>query len=312
MASTMQSPVETKRFSISNFIESAAKSVTLLILTSYALGYLILVIDDNAHGFFETNLIKPKAITTGAVFMFLIGLPISITQGTFFGAGSEPESKLQTLARVVVGSVDYLAACSAAALGMLLILTDDLHRGPPNFGIALAFLGLFCVVAINGILRFAAPRSYRSAPKAWIVIGILSLAGLAISIYILRFFAITRCLLWMFGVASLVNPYLSDIRRGIKVSFKPIVLGMILLGALATYTHYLFPDIKGSLGGGEPLASVFYISKEAPVHAGEKVKAVLLEASDSGFYIIFDGDNNATFIPRTLVTAIEFPAVSKH
>jgi hypothetical protein len=42
-------------------IEPATKMLTLLVVGSYALGYLIVVINENAYGFLETSLIKPRA-----------------------------------------------------------------------------------------------------------------------------------------------------------------------------------------------------------------------------------------------------------
>ena len=172
---------ENKTVSIGSMIEPATKMLTLLVVGSYALGYLIVVINENVYGVLETSLIKPRAITAGALFILFTALPISITQGTFFGKGSNSESKVETFARFLLGFVDYVAACSAAGLVMLFVFEDDLHGVSMTYGKAIALMGLFFVVSLNGLLRFSAPRFYRRAPLAWIVFGLFPCVGLSLA-----------------------------------------------------------------------------------------------------------------------------------
>jgi hypothetical protein len=298
--------------SVSGLLEFVTKFATLLVVSSYAIGYMIVLINENAHGFLETSLFKPRAITAGVIFILITVMPISITQGTFFPRGSEPESRREWLTRWLLGLVDYMAASFAAALMMLLVFIDDLHSAPMKEGRAFAFLGLFYVVSVNGFVRSAAPRFYRKRPTAWVVYSILCLAVLMVGAYILRGFMIMRCLGWMFGITILVNPYLSDIKRGIKFQFKIPVLTGTLLAAISVYSIHLFPFMKATWGGGAPVSTAIYLSKDSPIHPNEKVKAALLEASDSGFYVMFDGDEKATYVPKASVTAMEFTPPSKN
>lgn len=298
--------------SVQGVLEFVTKIATLLVVGSYAIGYLIVVINENAHGFLETSLIKPRAIAAGAVFILLTALPISLTQRTFFGRGLDPESKLEKYARLLLGLVDYLAACFAAGLMMLLVFTDDFHGPSVTLGKAIGFVAFLWVIGVNGILRFAAPRVYRERPTAWIVFCIVCLGGLSVGVYSLRGFTIMKCWAWMFGVTTLVNTHLSDIKRGIKFQFKVTALIAILLVAVSFYAVYLFPFMKATWGGGAPVPTAIYLSRDSPIHPSQKVKASLLEATDSGFYVIFDGDEKATYVPKTLVTAMEFSPSSGH
>lgn len=298
--------------SVAALFETITKMATLLVVGSYAIGYLIIVINDNAHGFLETSLIKPRAITAGAIFVLLTALPISLTQGTFFGKGADPESTLEMCTRLLLGLVDYLAACFVAGLMMLLVFTDDFHGAPVTGGKAIAFLALIYVISANGLVRFAAAKSYRRRPRTWVTFSILCLAGLAVAVYALRGLTIMKCWAWMFGITTLVNPYLSDIRRGIRLQFKVTALAGFLLGAVSVYSVYLFPFMKATWGGGAPVSTAIYLSKDSPIHPSQKVNAALFEASDSGFYVIFEGDEKATYVPKTSVTAMEFPPPSHH
>jgi hypothetical protein len=85
----------------------------------------------------------------------------------------------------------------------------------------------------------------------------------------------------------------------------------MVLAAVSTYSIYLFPHMKAAWGGGAAVPAVIYLSKDAPMHPGEKVKTALIEASDAGFYLIFEGSDKATYVPKGLVTGMEFYAPAK-
>jgi len=112
--------------------ELVTKNATLLVVSCYAIGYLIVVLNDNPHGFLETSLLKPRAITAGAMFILLMALPISVTQGSFFASGSERESGREMIARWLLGITDFSASCFAATLLMLLVFVDDLTGTPQS------------------------------------------------------------------------------------------------------------------------------------------------------------------------------------
>jgi len=69
--------------------------------------------------------------------------------------------------------------------------------------------------------------------------------------------------------------------------------------------------MKAAWGGGAAMPVVMYLSRDAPIHPSEKAKVALIEASDSGFYVIFDGNQKATYVPKALVTGMEFSAPAK-
>ena len=57
---------------------------------------------------------------------------------------------------------------------------------------------------------------------------------------------------WIFGIATLVNPYWSDYRRGVIPSFKLTALIPVVLVAVSTYSIYLFPHMKAAWVGVLP------------------------------------------------------------
>jgi hypothetical protein len=293
---------------VSTLLEPVTKMAALFAIICYAIGYLIAVINDSAHGFFEATLLRPRAVTAGLIFMLLAVLPISITDGAFFKRDPEveSESELEKLARFALGILDYSAACFAAGTVMLVVFTDNLHGAPLSRGRAFAFVAVVWVTSINGFVRFVARKFYRRRPIAWIAFSVVCLVGLTLAIDGLKGLPILRCLVWMVGVTAVVNPILYDVRRGLKFHISVPWFVAALLVAISLYSTYPFPYMKAGWGGGAPIATDVYLSKDSPVHPNEKVKAALLEASDSGFYVVFDGEQKATYVPRALVSAMEF------
>jgi hypothetical protein len=124
--------------------------------------------------------------------------------------------------------------------------------------------------------------------------------------YFLAGMTIFRSLIWMFGIATFVNPYLSDFNRGIRFQFKFPVIVSLLLGLISVYSIQMFPYIKSTWGGGAPLPAYLYLSKDSPIFPAQKMKVSLLEGADSGFYVVFENDKKTTYIPKAEVTAMEF------
>ena len=297
----------TRNPSVSTFLEFAAKMATVLIVAAYAIGYLIVTLNDNAHGFLDTSLVKPRAITAGILFMLLMTVPISATQGTFFPKNSETESDRETFTRGLLGLLDYFTSCAVGGLMMLFVFKDNLASTNSTQGRNLGFLLLCFVVTANGMARMAAEKHYRKRTTLWIVFSVICFLGLGIAVYNIRELALVRCLAWMFVFTSLVNAMLSDMKHGRKFHFRLPVMVALLLGVISMYSVYLFPFMKASWGGGAPVSTVIYLSKDSPIHPSEQAKAELLENSDSGIYVIFDGEEKTTYVPRYLVTAMEFP-----
>lgn len=306
MASTTQAP-DVNGKSVWEAVEPMTKFATLLIIASYSLGYVIVVINEQGYGFVEPDLLKPRAIIAGAVFLLFVALPVSITNGVFLKPAGV-ECDMDRAARWSISLADYFVASCAAAIGLVLLSVDGFPRGPGSSKMSVAVLVLLWVISANGFLRFGAPKTYKTKPKFWLCFSIACFVTLALSIYILRSSVIVRYFVWMVSIATIGNALLSDVKKGF--TFKPVVLTLVVLGVLSTYTKEIFPSVKATWGGGAPLKAVLYLSKDSPVHPGERVNVSLFEESNSSFYITFDGETHTTYLPRTYVSAIEFQPVT--
>jgi hypothetical protein len=287
-------------------LESFAKVAALAALASYAMGYLIVASNDAAHGFLETSLLKPRAIAAGAIFVLSVSLPISMTQHSFLERGEEVETFAQFATRVLLGLMNYALGCVASAwmLGMILQVPSNNERRP--VWQLTAFELLFLIFVIVAVTRTFQAKYYRQKSAIWL--GVLPVAMVAVvaGLWVKSTAPEWRCLLWMMGVTVLVNPYIADHRRGLKRNWSFAYLAAVLLGALAIYSHFLYPVMKAKWGGGAPVEATFYLSQAYPLHSGKPMKANVFEVSDSGFYVAFEGDASTAYVPSNSVLAIEY------
>src|SRR5207302_3594049 len=75
-------------------------------------------------------------------------------------------------------------------------------------------------------------------------------------------------------------------------------LSVPLLAALFSFSAEIYPHLKSSLGGGTPVPVVVYLSEVSRILPGQELAAELLEESDSGLYVVQNGQKQALFIPR--------------
>jgi hypothetical protein len=78
------------------------------------------------------------------------------------------------------------------------------------------------------------------------------------------------------------------------------------IGAVAAFSSFYYPQIKPSWGGGEPVPSTMYFTKDSLVSPGRSVSAKIVDETDAGFYVIGGNDKRATFIPRSEVVMVYY------
>lgn len=138
-------------------------------------------------------------------------------------------------------------------------------------------------------------------------IGVIALTGLNLfaivaSIYSLMHggFDLGHITTWFFVIAILL---LVEMRIVRDMGHWAIRLFIVLL-ALGSFAKYYYPRIKSSWGGGSPIPVVLYLSNDAPAVPGKQVQAVMLDESDTGYYVVPVHEEKAIFIPRNVVSLV--------
>jgi hypothetical protein len=109
--------------------------------------------------------------------------------------------------------------------------------------------------------------------------------------------------LWFFGVGAFGIWEFYSLRVNPQRWALTIFIGLALLGGFA---RFYYPHIKASWGGGSPVPVIVYLGREVPVSTCKQLKAILLDESDAGFYVVPGEEKKAMFIPRSAVSLIYF------
>ena len=201
----------------------------------------------------------------------------------------------------------YCTMFTFAVLSCRSLFFDDLSGTPVTWANSRGFIILLYLAMVSSIFLPGAKRNYRTYPKFCIVLGFLSIAIFAVGVYTSRGSVSIRSMAWIGALFLLTIEFLRD-ETGFTDTARRHPLGVValILAAVAIYATNLFPFMNAAWGGGSAPTAYVYFSKDSPVEPGERVKVALLEVSDSGFYLILDGRDKATYIPKSLVMAMEF------
>lgn len=301
----------------SPIVEPLTKGLTALAICSFATGFLIILVNEGNHGFLDASLLKPRAVLVGALFLFLVVLPVSFTQSRFIPRMDERETGTQRGARVGLSLLDYFSSCWAAWLvasiffvespiSSVIHIRDGVASTRPDvdwFGFICYFVVLF-TVGFNGILAFGKDvRAFNKAPRFWMTYSIVGLFALLLAAFGEWRTPSFRYLMWTILTSALFNSFFRDWRRGQFASFKVVGVIPFLVGSLSLYAAFLFPLIKSTWGGGSPVPALLTLANTT---LGPEIQVQVVEATDSGYYVIPAGQTNVTFVPKGAVEVIEF------
>jgi hypothetical protein len=303
-------------FSRLGVLEPITKAVTITAIISYAVGFLVLVINEGRLGFLDASLLKPRAMIVGVVALLLIILPISFTRGRFIRPRGEEESGGQILARIFLSLTDFLTSCGAAwLLASLVFVNSGADFITPVHGGAVVVYKLrsagwvlsLALIGINGLQAYPNDRrAYWKSPRLWIGYSVLWLALIAFAAWTQWRTGSAVYFVWSLLTSIVFHGYASDWRRGLIHSFKLPAALFWSLSLLSLYGTFLFPKIKSNWGGGTPIPALLTMASTRESAPTEELRVNLIEATDSGYYVMLDPQTNVTYIPKASVQAIEF------
>ena len=298
-------------------LEPITKAVTIGAIVSYAVGFLVIEINEGMLGFLDASLLRPRAMIVGAVALLLIALPISFTRGSYIRPPEkEKESKGHAFARLSLSIVDYLCACGMAWFLASFVFVGsfaDTMISVENGKVVrhtIQFFGWFVcilVITINGVLAFPTDRrKYWKAPRLWSLYSVFMLALIVFAICAMWRTGSATYFVWSLLTPILFHAYASDWRRGVIHSLKLTPVLFWSLTVLSVYSANLFPRIKSNWGGGKPIPALLTVASSSGSKGGEELLVDLVEATDSGYYVILAGQKNVVYFPKASAQLIEF------
>ena len=282
-------------------IELLSKFITALLFSVYVFGFLITSLHTSVYGFNTINPLRPKILAAGAWFLLFVTTPVMLA----ISAKTEVFDALDKgqWSRLARWAIFYWASCAALSTATIPLFSYD--------SVASALHGPSLIVVTVACVIFAAAYLCLALVKAlWLqraALGLLSAAVLCncgSSIYSLlrgkfhssdltTWFLILT--IWVLVEMRIVK----NLQRWAMTVFFSLMV-------LVSFARYIYPKMKSSLGGGNPTPVVLYLSKDSPVTPGKQLRAVLLDESDAGYYIVPTNETKAIFFPRNAVSLVLF------
>ncbi len=275
-------------------IEAISKVIAVAGVAIYICGFLIISLHHAQFGFLPTNPFRPRILSAGAWFVTFVGLPAAISLAykredlTWFNIGRN------------VWTIWISCAVISNGSQYLFQIDEYLKRPAPTWEIVLLGAGIILVVlALN----------WKKLPAYLAVTASILLVSYSLQQDIRELanhrFHSNAITTWAFVIAllSVIEKKIQPQYHGYKNVSRLLALSLV---ALSVFAYYYYPKLKASWGGGSPIEITVLFSKDSPVAAGQAVPAELIDESDSGFYIVANGDLKAMFLPRGAISAILF------
>lgn len=304
--------------SLMPLVESISKVAAGFLLAAYVSGYLIVSIYNSSFGFTELNPLKPKILGAGILFGALTAIAF-YASNLIYSKPSTAEGTLRKVDTYLSRTVAYFYACSVGTNGLSLIISQRTEAQPllkapavlaPIFHVpadtpSLLFFLITVPLFVLSVrqLKLTAKHPSISVSAALLLLAIQT----ADDLFRATVYSSTWIGLWLFGSGLALRPLaiiaLNPQRRRTldwtTQLFVPIT-------ALFFFSRWIYPKIKASWGGGEPIPVVLYLTKDSPLKPGESYPVLLLDESDTGFYFAEQPRSKAVFIPRSQVSMIFF------
>jgi hypothetical protein len=111
---------------------------------------------------------------------------------------------------------------------------------------------------------------------------------------------------WLMALSVYIAGMRFDFDSTEKLKRHPWISTTIMAVLIvSSFTHYVYPIMK-PFWGGMPQPIKMTLEAKAPAQHAETIEAKLIEQTNDGFYVLLGNRSHATFIPRGLVSRIEY------
>jgi hypothetical protein len=295
-------------------IDIVSKSVAVFAIVLYGCGYLITSIYYSGYGFTETAPLRPRIVAAGAWFLLFTAAPFALVKGVL-KSGEYLKVEGEWWFKAPTFLIMYSVACFLFAFQARWIFDLDTFTAINSTSgntwqaraISIVFLLGFLVV---GVLVLALLTGSKRVPRP---LSAAATAGIVIygawsnwhDLFVKGYFGDGAISLWFFAVGLLA--FVEMRSRSWKAKLGDWTWSTILLlGALLLFASLYYPHIKSSWGGGRPIPVTIYFKNESVILPGQSANALLIDETDSGFYVVGKNDKKATLIPRASVGLLYF------
>ena len=284
--------------------ELVSKLAATLILVVYGAGFLITTLHASSYGFIPINPLRPRIASAGMWFLIFVGVPI-LSVYSLKNQINEIIDKRdwKRLGESIIGYYSFTWLLLFVSLHFFEFPTTSsapVHMTLRSW-VQLALLVFVCVLVLL-LMNWTKNKGWQ---KTWCILALLAPTY---SCVMAVYHALngrpdyTLIPTWFFVIGVFATAELCN-KSNLQHWAQTIFFALSLLGIFA-WDYY--PHIKASWGGGGAISIVLYLSKDAPIAPGKQIQALMLDETDSGFYIVPKQENRAIFLPRGAVTLVYF------
>lgn len=291
-------------------IEELSKWIAATVAFIYVTGYLIASLNDFRYGFTDLNPLRPRVIAAGGWFSVFMGVPITIIfEARRRFVGRERPANLDNLNELFQLFISYgIAAIFVQFISLSIFRFDTAPAFHRSWWLIADLVLVGISISISTVVSFR-----KSESKALTLANSIAVAG----IFAVNFAAACQDMFthqqftsnasgsWVILVGVFVGSYIWRREYQFQTHKLRSVL-FIYFTLMATFAEVYYPHILRKWGGGAPIKVELTLSKDAPVKAGQRIECSLIDETETGLYVLGNGDKHATFIPRSEVALIYF------
>jgi hypothetical protein len=299
---------------LKSHLEVAARAGAIAVVALYVAGFLVVTFADASHGIVGFGLFRTRVLTAGILLFFLLAIGL-LNWSRVFGRWGFPKSGEHKIkgtivpearAKLYFGAMNLLwYFWSSLALAYFICMYVLHCNSPWRFWTVL--LGLAVIYA--GVATFYKFQFSRH-PLVCAVLSLFAIGAGIAGLIFLRDKKLGLVLGWFLlvgYVADYVEKQIRQARLLGDVEWHWLLFNV--LGVVAFFSLWVYPQIPPSLGGGKPTRVVFQFFNTSPIDGSTKDPLWMLDEVDMGFYVLRTPDERkAVFLPRSVVSAIYFDA----
>lgn len=149
-----------------DLLEIALKFISVLVLTTYVLGFLVVTLRNAAYGVVDFSVLKPRALAAGILLLFLTAVPVifGLRLFGFGGLSTDLQRRLVVNRNGSRYAPFFLAAAFIVGCHFLAGLTSLLFV--PSYSLSAPKWVLFPFYFLVGVALAAGPRRFANHPRA--------------------------------------------------------------------------------------------------------------------------------------------------
>jgi hypothetical protein len=291
---------------VQQWLDLLSKGWVPLLAAIYGSGYLIVSIYHASLGLNEINLLRPQLAEVGILFLVMTAAAVILMRRVrlavaLFGAALSPPRRY--FFSVCFGGLCLFCLDCMATIVMLPILHFEGRQPSQGRFILIVTACVIGTAAILGSGEFARRRQWVTHWLALLCLGIATLTLLSMSFpydrqFGLRQFAACLFLMQIFSFVSITNAL------GALDNWLNTVTQLLI--PLLVYSVGIYPHVRRSFGGGAPTPAQIFLTTAIGNDPAKQFTATIIDETDAGFYVIQSNQKNVRYVPRSLVSSIEF------